>query len=141
MLAAVVVLLRSLRLICGGHRAVALENLALRQQLGAFRRTVGRPQLRTRDRLFWVLLAKSWRNWRTALIVVQPDTVVRWHRKRLRGRRTQGSAQATPGPPDYGCGYSETRRQDRRGESTGNWARRGIAVSERTVSRLERRRR
>jgi hypothetical protein len=42
MLAAVVVLLRSLRLICGGHRAAALENVALRQQLSAFRRTVGR---------------------------------------------------------------------------------------------------
>lgn len=71
MLAAVVVLLRSLRLICSGHRAVALENLALRQQLSVFRRTVRRPQLRTRDRLFWVLLAKAWRHWRTALIVVQ----------------------------------------------------------------------
>jgi hypothetical protein len=59
MLAAVVVLLRSLRLICGGHRAVALENLALRQQLSVFRRTVRRPQLRTRDRLFWVLLANT----------------------------------------------------------------------------------
>ena len=43
MLAAVVVLLRSLRLICSGHRAVALENLALGQQLSVFRRTVGRP--------------------------------------------------------------------------------------------------
>src|SRR5438046_10555113 len=43
MLAAVVVLLRSLRLICSGHRAVALENLALGQQLSVFRRTVRRP--------------------------------------------------------------------------------------------------
>ena len=74
MLAAVVVLLRSLRLICSGHRAVALENLALRQQLSVFRRTVTRPPLRTSDRLFWVLLAKAWQDWRTALIVVQPDT-------------------------------------------------------------------
>src|SRR6266436_6484858 len=84
MLAALVVLLRSLRLLCSGHRAVALENVALRQQLSVLRRTVRRPQLRTRDRLFWVLLAKAWRDWRTALIVVQPDTVVRWHRQWLR---------------------------------------------------------
>jgi hypothetical protein len=43
MLASLVVLLRSLGLICSGHRAVALENLALRQQLAVFRRTVRRP--------------------------------------------------------------------------------------------------
>src|SRR5216683_4138319 len=129
MLAAVVVLLRSLRLICGGHRAVALENLALRQQLGAFRRTVGRPQLRTRDRLFWVLLAKAWRDWRTALIVVQPDTVVRWHRQWLRGRWTKRSTPTRPGRPSTlgPFGHSSTRwpRRILSGElleSTGNWA-------------------
>ena len=43
MLAALVVLLRSVALICSGHRAVALENLALRQQLAVFRRTAKRP--------------------------------------------------------------------------------------------------
>src|SRR6267143_133364 len=77
MLAALVVVLRSLALLCCGHRAVALENLALRQQLAVFRRTAKRPPLRRRDRLFWILLANAWRDWRTALIVVQPDTVVR----------------------------------------------------------------
>ena len=76
MLAALVVLLRSLALLCCGHRAVALENLALRQQLAVLRRTAKRPPLRHRDRLFWILLANAWRDWRTALIVVQPDTVV-----------------------------------------------------------------
>ena len=40
MLAALVIVLRSLALICAGHRAVALENLALRQQLAVFKRTV-----------------------------------------------------------------------------------------------------
>ena len=79
MLTALMVLLRSIGLICCGHRAVALENLALRQQLAVLRRTVTRPHLRLRDRLFWILLSKGWREWRTALIVVQPDTVVRWH--------------------------------------------------------------
>src|SRR5216683_7393981 len=99
MLAAIVVLLRSLRLICGGHRAVALENLALRQQLAVFKRTVRHPQLRHRDRLFWMLLAHAWRDWRTALIVVQPDTVVRWHRQWLRRRWTQLSTATPPGRP------------------------------------------
>src|ERR1700716_2508470 len=55
MLAALVVALRSLTLICGGHRAVALENLALRQQLAVFKRTAKLPQLRHGDRLFWML--------------------------------------------------------------------------------------
>ena len=65
MLAALVVLLRTLGLLCSGHRAVALENVALRQQLSVLRRTVRRPRLRTRDRLFWVLFAKAWQDWRT----------------------------------------------------------------------------
>src|ERR1700682_1827779 len=81
MLTALMVLLRSIGLICGGHRAIVLENLALRQQLAVLTRTVKRPQLRSTDRLFWILLAKGWRDWRSALVVVQPDTVVRWDRQ------------------------------------------------------------
>jgi hypothetical protein len=99
MLAALVVVLRTVALICCGHRAVALENLALRQQLAVFRRTVERPPLRHRDRLFWILLAKAWREWRTALLVMQPDTVVRWHRQWLRRRWTRCSMHSRPGRP------------------------------------------
>src|SRR6266487_2796863 len=99
MLHALLVALRSLVLICRGHRAVALENLALRQQLAVFKRAARRPQLRHRDRLFWVLLAKAWRDWRTTLIVVHPDTVVRWHRQWLRRQWTRRSARGRPGRP------------------------------------------
>jgi len=94
-----VVVFRSFVLMCCGHRAVALENIALRQQLAVFRRTVKRPPLRTRDRLFWVWLSTAWRDWRTALVVVQPDTVVRWHRQWLRRRWTRRSVHARPGRP------------------------------------------
>ena len=97
MLTALLVFLRSIGLICGGHRAVALENLALRQELAVLTRTVKRPPLRSTDRLFWVLLAKGWRDCRSALIVVKPNTVVRWHRQCLRrhwSRLSQRSAQA-----------------------------------------------
>jgi hypothetical protein len=59
MLTPLVVLLRSVRLMCCGHRAIALENLALRQQVAALKRTVNRPQFRTRDRLFWVVPTKK----------------------------------------------------------------------------------
>ena len=64
MLAAFVVVLRSLAMLVCGHRAVALENLALRQQLAVFKRTVKRPPLHRRDRLLWIVLAETWRNWR-----------------------------------------------------------------------------
>jgi hypothetical protein len=71
MLAALVVVLRSLALVCRGHHAVAFENLALRQQLAVFQRTLKRPPLRPSDRLFWVVLSRAWRNWRAALVIVQ----------------------------------------------------------------------
>src|SRR6266550_2013702 len=100
MLMALLVLLRSIGLICGGHRAIALEHLALRQQLAVLTRTVKRPPLRSTDRLFWILLAKGWRGWRSALIVVQPDTVVRWHRQWLRRQWTRRPTRTRPGRPN-----------------------------------------
>src|SRR6266487_6622659 len=99
MLHALLVALRSLVLICRGHRAVALENLALRQQVAVFKRAARRSQRRHRDRLFWILLAKAWRDWRTALIVVHPDTVVRWHRQWVRRQWARRSARTGPGRP------------------------------------------
>src|SRR4051794_36009904 len=60
MLDAFLRLLRSVALICSGHHAGALENLALRQQLSVFKRTNPRPPLRRRDRLFWLLLSHAW---------------------------------------------------------------------------------
>jgi putative transposase len=146
MLAALVVALRSLALICGGHRAVALENLALRQQLVVFKRTVKRPQLRHRDRLFWMLLANAWRDWRTALIVVDPDNVVRWHRRWLRRRWTRRSARPRPGRPRTNAAIRTLVMKIAAANPLwgaprlhGELGKLGIAVSERTVSRLVRR--
>ena len=59
---------------------LAAENLALRQQLALCRQSVKRPKLRPRDRVFWVLLSRLWSNWRSALAIVQPETVIQWHR-------------------------------------------------------------
>jgi len=50
--------------LCGGHRQLALENLALRHQLAVYERTATRPKLRTTDRLFWIWLAGVWAGWR-----------------------------------------------------------------------------
>src|ERR1700730_13402164 len=103
MLTALVVLLRTIGWICGGHRAGGLVNLALRQQVAVWRRTVKRPRLRTRDRLFWILLAQAWRDWRTSVLVVRPDTVVRWHRQWLRRRWAWRSMRTRPGRPSTGA--------------------------------------
>ncbi len=60
------------------------ENLALRQQLGVLMVSGKRPRLRKRDRIFWIWLSKLWKDWRSCLVIVQPDTVVRWHRQGFR---------------------------------------------------------
>ena len=64
-----------------GRAAAAVENLALRQQVAVLNHSVKRPKLRPRDRVFWVLLSTCWPNWRSALAILQPETVVRWHRQ------------------------------------------------------------
>lgn len=63
---------------------LAMENLALRQQLAILNRKTARPRLRNRDRFFWVWLSKLWPHWRSALLIVQPDTVVKWQRQGFR---------------------------------------------------------
>ena len=62
------------------HRDLLLENLALRQQLDVLKPRYPRPQVSTSDKLFWVILRRLWPEWKHALILVQPETVVRWHR-------------------------------------------------------------
>ena len=75
---------RFVRLLLSGHQAVAIENAALRMQLAAFKRKRKRPLLTTLDRVFWMTLHSVRADWRRHLIYVQPDTVLRWHRERFR---------------------------------------------------------
>lgn len=42
------------------------------------------PTLQNRDRLFWSLISRVWKDWRSALVIVRPDTVIRWQKKRFR---------------------------------------------------------
>ena len=63
---------------------LVLENMLLRQQLIVLNRGVGRPALSWRHRSLFVLLAGKLRPWREALLIVQPDTVLRLHRQLLR---------------------------------------------------------
>jgi putative transposase len=64
--------------------ALQLENLALRHQLGVLQRSVKRPRLAAFDRFLWTLLCDVWSEWRSALVIVKPDTVIAWHRKGFR---------------------------------------------------------
>ncbi len=57
-----------------------LENLALRQQLSVMVRKQPRRRLTLPDKLFWALLCRLWSGWKEAILIVQPETVIRWHR-------------------------------------------------------------
>src|SRR2546425_11738700 len=80
------------------HRELALENLALRQQLAVWKVRRPRPRLTAMDRIFWVILSRLWKSWRSSLQVVRPETVVGWHRQGFRrywagkSRRRRGRA-------------------------------------------------
>src|SRR5438552_7943265 len=62
------------------RQSLLLENLALRQQLVVLKRRHPRPSLGVFDRLFWVVARRVWTSWKQSLIIVTPETVVRWHR-------------------------------------------------------------
>ena len=77
-------LFRTLLSALRSHRALALENLALRHQLEVLKRNTKRPHIKNRDRLFWTILARIWSDWRKQLLFVRPETVIRWHKAGFR---------------------------------------------------------
>jgi len=143
MLELLIVVVRALTLALRGHRELVLENLALRQQLAALNRSTKRARFRTCDRLFWIALARGWQNWRRALIVLQPDTVVRWHRDWLRRRWTRRSQHRPDGRPPIDQQIRDLVREMATANPLwgaprihGELRTLGVHVSERTVSRL-----
>jgi transposase InsO family protein len=136
-------LLRLLPFLVGGPRQLALENLALRQQLAVYKRTVPRPKLRALDRLLWVGLAGVWTGWRRALVIVSPDTVLRWQRRRFREYWTQLSRRPAGGRPPVNAEITALVRKMAAANPLwgaprihGELLKLGIDVAERTVSRL-----
>ena len=63
------------------RQRLVLENIALRHQIKVLQRNAKRPRLRQSDRALWALLSRFLPDWRQHLFIVQPDTVIRWHRK------------------------------------------------------------
>ena len=136
---------RFVRLLLSGHQTVAIENAALRMQIAAFQRKRKRPLLTTLDRVFWVTLRTLWSDWRHPLLYVQADTVVRWQRERFRKfwarlSNPQRRRRGRPGTPQ------ELRRLIEQMATAnplwraprihGELEMLGIALSERTVSRI-----
>ena len=100
LLAAVFTYLRTFLL---PRHQLALEIVALRQQLGVFKRKQPRPKLRSKDRLFWVALSRLWSGWAESLILVKPATVVSWHRAGFRLFWRWRSRCRQPGRPPIGA--------------------------------------
>ena len=79
--------------------ALQVEVVALRHQLGVLHRSVKRPKLTAADRLLWAWLSELWGDWRTALVIVKPETVIAWHRKSFRLFWTWKVRSGNPGRP------------------------------------------
>jgi len=77
------------------RQSLVLENLALRHQLNVHQRNAKRPRLKPNDRALWALLSRFLPDWRQHLTIVQPDTVIRWHRA---GWRLYWRWKSKPGP-------------------------------------------
>jgi hypothetical protein len=92
-------LLVGLRILSRQRRDLVLENLILRQQLAVWERTGRRPTLHQRDRQFWSVTARGWNAWRAHLHLVQPATVVGWHRLAWRHYWRRKSRGRRPGHP------------------------------------------
>ena len=63
---------------------LALENLALRQQMAVLKKENPRPRVTLFDRLSWVWMFGCWAGWKDTLIIVNPETVIGWHRRGFR---------------------------------------------------------
>src|SRR5215469_15779708 len=76
------------------------DNLCLRQQLLVLQRRTPRPRLEEADRRFWILACRWFSGWRTSLLIVRPETVLRWHRQGWRTYwRRRSRRPGRPGRP------------------------------------------
>ena len=123
-----------------GRSEQALVELALRQQLTTYTQKGPKPRITPADRTFWILLSQLWSGWREALVIVQPDTVARWHRKGFR-LYWRSISKRGPGQPPI---PAEVQALIRRFANENDWRARkiqaelgklGITVSLATVSR------
>ena len=94
-------LLTLIQLLAADRTRLVMENVALRQQITVLKRTTTRARIEDSDRVFWILLPKVFRDWREHLHIVQPETVIRWHRDGFAAYWKRRS-RSTPGRPPIG---------------------------------------
>ena len=100
MLISLTTFLATLSWIFRSRGALQLENLALRHQIGVLQRSAAkRPKLTPVDRLLWICLSRLWHDWRSALAIVKPETVIAWHRAGFRLFWTWKVRHGQPGRP------------------------------------------
>lgn len=124
------------------QRQLALENLALRQQVAMLRQSVKRPRAKRADKLFWIFFSRHVDGWRTLLHGLHADTVVRWHRQGFRLYWRWKSRGHKPGRPAIDTALRKLIR-DMQAANIGWGAPRihgellklGIEVSQATVSK------
>ncbi len=79
--------------------SMQVEILALRHQLAVYQRGCTRPRLKPSDRILWTWLSRVWSAWRDALVIVQPETVLAWRRRKFRQHWTRLTRSGKPGRP------------------------------------------
>ena len=136
-------LLGALRSTFRTRAELALENLALRQQLANLRHTSGQPRIRMADRAFCLVLSRLWSRWADVLVIVKPDTVVRWHRTgfhlfwRWKSRpRTPAPAEISPETKTLIGQMAKVNPLWGAPKIHGKLLKLGIDMSERSVSRF-----
>src|SRR2546425_637755 len=139
----VLALLGTLRAALKTRTDLVLENLAPRQQLALLRRRSKRPPVGLLDRVFWMWLSQWWARWREALHVVQPQTVIRWHRRGFRAFWNWKSRRGRTGRPPVDSEIAELVRTMALANPLwgapripGELLKLGLDVSQRTVGRL-----
>jgi putative transposase len=84
------------------RQKLLLENAALRQQVIILKRSVSRPRIEDSDRIFWILMQRFLTDWKSSLLIVTPETVLRWHRKGWAFYWTRKSKPMKRGAPPIG---------------------------------------
>ncbi len=92
-------LLWMLRALVLDRQRLLLENTALRQQVIVLKRSVKRAHVKDSDRIFWILMQRLLADWRSCLLFVKPETVIRWHRRGFRYYWGRKSKPKKPGRP------------------------------------------
>jgi len=141
MKAVLVALFASLRASLRRRVALQLEILALRHQLAVYQRHHPRTRIQVADRLLWSWLSRAWAGWRSALVFVQPSTVIAWQRRRFRDHWASLSRRA-PGRPAVAKDVRELIREMSRVNPSwgsprivGEFAKLGIQVAKATVEK------